>query len=254
VTLPADPRAERVLWIAIGAVVPFLIATALIPLRDSMRNANVALVLVAAVVVLAVLGGWEAGACAAVVSALSFDFFFTQPYDHFTIASRDDVETTILLLTVGLVVGMVASRGRRARSSARAREHEIRRIYRVANLASRGEEAADVIMAAQAELISLLQLRDCRFEAPPFHSDEPRLERSGILTDEPLPRDEVFELPASGVELAVVGRGQLLGRFVLDPSPGVGVTLAQRVVAVALSDQVGAVLAAPDRGREISRG
>ena len=93
-----------------------------------------------------------------------------------------------MLLMVGLVVGTVASRGRHARLSAQAREREIRRIYRVANLASRGEEAADVIMSAQAELMALLQLRDCRFEAPPFQSDVARLERSGILTDEPLPR------------------------------------------------------------------
>ena len=33
-----------------------------------------------------------------------------------------------------------------------------------------------------------------------------------------------------------------LGRFVLEPTPGVGVPLERRVVAVALADQVGAVL------------
>jgi hypothetical protein len=41
----------------------------------------------------------------------------------------------------------------------------------------------------------------------------------------------------------VWGLGRKLGRFVLRPTPGVGVTLEQQVVAVAIADQVGAVLA-----------
>jgi hypothetical protein len=251
----ADDRTERVVGIAVGGLIPLLLAMAVVPLRASIDSANVALLLVAAIVVTAVFGGREAGAAGAVVSALAFDFFYTRPYGHLRIASRNDVETTLLLLLVGLVVGHVAARGRRARTSARAREGEIQRIHRIANLAARGEEAADVIMATQAELISLLDLRDCRFEAPPFSSALQRLERTGALTGrEHHLQDGEFELPSGGAELPVFGRGQLLGRFVLGPTPGVGVSLEQRVVAVALADQVGAVLAAPERGRENSHG
>jgi hypothetical protein len=251
----ADDRTERIVGIAVGGLVPLIIAMAFVPLRDSIDSANMALLLVAAIVVTAVVGGREAGAAGAVVSTLSFDFFYTRPYGHLRIASRNDVETTLLLLLVGLIVGHVAARGRRARSSASAREGEIKRIQRVANLAARGEEAADVIMATQAELISLLELQDCRFEAPPFSSALQRLERSGALTGHEFHlQDGGFELPAGGAELQVLGRGQVLGRFVLDPTRGVGVSLEQRVVAVALADQVGAVLAAPERGRENSHG
>jgi hypothetical protein len=53
-----------------------------------------------------------------------------------------------------------------------------------------------------------------------------------------------FEIPPDGMELPVLGRGHLLGRFVLDPQPLTGVSLEERVVAVAVADQVGAVLAA----------
>jgi hypothetical protein len=35
-----------------------------------------------------------------------------------------------------------------------------------------------------------------------------------------------------------------LGRLVLEPEPDVGVSIEERVVAIALSDQLGAVLAA----------
>jgi hypothetical protein len=41
-----------------------------------------------------------------------------------------------------------------------------------------------------------------------------------------------------------MGRGQVVGRFVLRPSERSGISLEQRVVAVALADQVGAALAA----------
>lgn len=57
-----------------------------------------------------------------------------------------------------------------------------------------------------------------------------------------------FELPSDGAELQVLSRGQPVGRFVLVPKPGTGFSLDQRVVAVALADQVGAVLATPQVG------
>jgi hypothetical protein len=99
-------------------------------------------------------------------------------------------------------------------------------------------------MAAQTELTALLHLRTCRFEAPPFASPLPQLERSGAIPGELRLRQGGFEIPSEGMELPVLGRGHLLGRFVLDPQPLTGVSLEERVVAVAVADQVGAVLAA----------
>ena len=43
----------------------------------------------------------------------------------------------------------------------------------------------------------------------------------------------------------MLARGQQIGRFVLEPHEGVGVSLEQRLVAVAIADQVGAALTAP---------
>ena len=54
-----------------------------------------------------------------------------------------------------------------------------------------------------------------------------------------------LELPREGAELPVLARGQQIGRFVLEPNEGVGVSLEQRLVAVAIADQVGAALTAP---------
>ena len=65
--------------------------------------------------------------------------------------------------------------------------------------------------------------------------------------------DSGFALPADGAELPVLGRGNVLGRFVLVPEPDTTVTLEQRVVAVAIADQVGAALADPDRHHTAQR-
>ena len=50
-------------------------------------------------------------------------------------------------------------------------------------------------------------------------------------------------LPGKEVELLVQGQGRTLGRFLLEPTPGMPVSFDRRVVAVALADQVGAALA-----------
>jgi hypothetical protein len=55
--------------------------------------------------------------------------------------------------------------------------------------------------------------------------------------------DLEVELPAEGISLPVLSRGQIVGRFVLDFGPSAGATLEQRVVAIAIADQVGASLA-----------
>jgi hypothetical protein len=233
-------------WVVIAVAGPIAAAAALTPLRPEVRPVNVALVLTAIVVAIAVGGGRLPGAIAAITSAIAFDFFHTQPYLRFTIDSRDDVETTVLLLLVGLVVGHVAARERRARSREDMRAGEIGRLYRIAALGARGASQPALLDAACAELCELLALRSCRFEHPPFEEFYDRLERSGVVAwqEQRLHRNG-FELPAHGCEIPVSGRGRLLGRFVLEPRPGVGVSLEQRVVAVALADQVGATLAVP---------
>jgi hypothetical protein len=232
-------------WTVAAAMTPIAVAAALVPARDHVGNADIALVLVFVVVGLAAAGGRAAGAISAVTSALSFDFFHTRPYGHFRIESGSDVVTTLLLLAVGLLVGTLAAKAAQSRRLASTREDDLRRIFHVASLGARGRTEHDIIDAAELELTELLSLRDCTFEAPPFERPYERLERGGIVGWED-PRLDVngFQLPRDGVELLVMGRGRLFGRFVLDPEPSRGVALERRIVAIALADQVGAVLAA----------
>lgn len=244
-----DDADRRAAAFVLGGMVPVVMAGGLVSMRETLQNANVALILVVIVVCAGALGGRGAGAVAAVSSAVSFNFFHTQPYLRLTIDSADDAETTMLLLVVGLIVGHLAAGRRQARYFARS---EIQRIHRMAGLVARGDETPVVILAAEEELVDLLRLASCHFEPPSSFPPLPRIERSGYLDVRHHQfRAEGFELPASGVELPVFGNGVLMGRFVLEPTPGSGVSLEQRVMAVAIANQVGAALAAsaPDGPR-----
>src|SRR5215203_4158084 len=111
----------RNLAFVLGALVPIITAMALVPLRGDMLAANIALILMATVVIAASLGDRAAGVVGALTATLSFDFFHTKPYLSLTMTSADDVETALVLLVTGIFVGTLAARRRRAQEGLRER-------------------------------------------------------------------------------------------------------------------------------------
>jgi hypothetical protein len=223
---------------------PVVVALALVPLRDEIRTSNVSLVLVLVVVTAALLGGRATGAVAAIVAMASFDFFFTRPYYSFTINSRDDVETAFLLLAVGLIVGELVVRTRRSEARAEASRAEVVRVRRLSELAAGGESRGRLIGIVQGELVSLLPVRQCKFETLPISEHLPELTHQGVR----LPGREDSATPSGygRVSLPVFGRGRPIGRFVLELEHGVtGISVPpeDRALAIALADQLGTVLA-----------
>jgi hypothetical protein len=160
-------------------------------------------------------------------AALSFDFFFTQPYNSLKINNAADIETTILLLVVGLIIGEIAVRADRIRFAVAGNRRDLSRLHRVARLAADGENVDDMISAVSAELTATLGLHDCIYERPPFHGDYPTLKPTGALTGHGLRyfTHDGYELPREGVELPLVVHDQTVGRFVLLPTAGLGVAL-----------------------------
>jgi uncharacterized protein DUF4118 len=236
--------------IAIGGLAPILGAAALVAVRGHVANTNVALILAVVVVAAGALGGRAGGMVAGLTAAASFDFFHTRPYLSLLIHDADDIEMTILLLILGLASGQLAWKAGVAARRRDGGRGGLDPIRRVADLVAQGHRSADVIAAARLELIELFLLVDCQFEAAPFHDriDLAQLERTGVVAHrryrlQPGGHLEV-ELPAEGIALPVMSRGQIVGRFILDFGPSAGATLEQRIVAIALADQVGASLAA----------
>ena len=112
---------------AIGA------AAGLVAVRDHFTQANAVLILVFFVLVGAVIGGRLAGSATALTAAVAFDFFYTQPYDSLKINSAADIETTALLLLVGLAMGRSSS-GRSLRFAVSGSRRELKSVHRVARL------------------------------------------------------------------------------------------------------------------------
>ncbi|MET0324051.1 MAG: DUF4118 domain-containing protein [Ilumatobacteraceae bacterium] len=235
---------------AVGVPAAIGVGALMAVLRPLFDTTNAALVLMIVVVAVAALGGRAAGIVTALAAVASFDFFHVKPYLSLAIDSRDDVETTILLLIAAVLVGTIASHGRSARHREGSARSEIRRIHRVAEAAVSGRSSAEVIAAAQDELRELMALQESRFEALPIVDGVTyeRIGRNGAIEGAKTMRfgrgedgRGGFELPSHGVELPVLARGQHIGRFVLIPTEGHSVSLEERLVAVAIADQVAAV-------------
>ena len=244
---PVDSR--KLIGPALGGLGALLTALVLVPFRNDIDNANLALLLVLVVVVAAVLGGRGAAVVAAITATMAFDFFLTRPYNSMRIESADDIETVLILLAVGLVVGEVAARGRRSRRDRERAAEAISRVHRVAERVATGAPLDEVARAVRTELTALLVLRDCWLELAPFQWPLPRLERAGTIeSDEHHWHGRGFAMPEYGVQLPVLEGGREVARLVLIGDPDVAVTLEERVVAVALADQLGSAfaVAAPD--------
>ncbi len=244
---PVGAGAELV-GIAIGGLGALAVSALLIPWRNDVINANAALVLVLPVLVAAIVGGRWAGVGSAVIAAMCFDFFFTKPYLSLRISSSNDIESAVILGVVGLVAAELGIRARAHRAHAATAQSELARLRRVADLAAHGAEAEDVVLSVCAELIGLFGLADCRYERVPAGRTLPSLARGGALQGAALEHlASGFALPVGGVAVEVIGRGRSFGQLVLEARPDTPAALEQRIVAVALADELGLALASEDQ-------
>jgi K+-sensing histidine kinase KdpD len=238
------PTIRRRLLLLASVVAPVVCTLVLVPWRDHLAPANDALLLVVVTVAVSTAGRRGPTFLAALVSAASFDFLLTRPYQSFRITSRNDLTTEVLLLVVGLIVGELAVRSRRHREAADEGHDELARIHNLAEQIAGGEEPDFVVMSVAAELRDLLRLRDCRYAArPPAHKGA-WIDTDGSLHLGAERWDPSMGLPTKQVELAVRGGGRTLGTFLLTPTPAEPVSPDRLLVAVALSDQLGTLLTA----------
>jgi Domain of unknown function (DUF4118) len=197
-------------------------------------------------VAVAANGDRLAGVLAAVSTAVWFDFFLTRPYERFTITRRTDIETTVLLLVIGVAVTEIAVWGRRHYAIASKRAGYLHGINNAARAVAAGGSAPALIDQVSGQLAQLLSLRSCVFQYGVAGLGRPaRLHRDGSVTFGErrwAESDEGFP-PGTDVELLVEGGGIFQGRFLMTPAPSARPALERRLLAVAFADQVGAALA-----------
>ena len=158
---------------AIAAAVAASLAAAavLLPFRAGWPDANVALLLAVVVVALAT-GNRAAGGLAVAGLAVWFDFFFTLPYERFTIRSSPDVTPFVLLLVVDGAVSQLAARACRLKVIA-ITDAQIRDTAPLAQSATFPDAVAEHV---REQLIGLLDLQGCRREYGTLVGHPPRLE------------------------------------------------------------------------------
>ncbi|MDP9073868.1 MAG: DUF4118 domain-containing protein [Actinomycetota bacterium] len=96
-------------WVVVGAALPAGSAAALVSVRGSVPNTDIALLITAAVLLVATSGRRSAAALGAVSAAVSFDYFHTLPYHSLTIANHNDALSTLVLGLLALAVGQIAA-------------------------------------------------------------------------------------------------------------------------------------------------
>jgi K+-sensing histidine kinase KdpD len=226
--------------VAAAILLPLGVAAALSLFRSSFANTASALVLVAVVVAVAVIGNRIAGFLATLSATVWFDFFLTRPYLRLSMTQRPDIETAVSLFVVGMVVTELAARNRHHYQWAHEESDYVGLIHKLSELSASGAPREAVIQQARTDLIELLHLRACRFEAESSERRTNRIERDGhVLLGGNVWSVDQMGLPGPELELLVQARGRTQGRFVLTPTAGYPVSLERRVVAVAIGDQVG---------------
>jgi K+-sensing histidine kinase KdpD len=233
------------LVVLVALLAPFVVSVGLLPFRDSFANTNAALILVLIIVAVAMSGNRVAGVLAALSAAVWFDFFLTRPYQTFAINDRDDVETTVLLLAVGVGVTELAAWGYRQQAHSHRDAGYLDGIRAAAEAVATGGSSSELIEVVSGQLTRLLGLRACRFQYGVAGLGKPaRLRNDGVVEL----HGEVWDVEGKGlptdndIELLVESKGQLQGRFLLSAHPDIHPSMAQRLVAVTLADQVGASL------------
>lgn len=221
--------------------------------RDLVANTSAALVLVLVVVAVGAVGDRVAGVLAALSAAVSFDFFLTEPYYRFAIFARDDIETAVLLLAIGLAVTEIALWGRRQHEQASRRAGYLSGVGRAARLAADGVPSREETDTVARMIGDVLDLDDCRFvnTSEPRESARPVLRSDGTVAwnghtvdvrREGLPVMDVIELPA--------GRRGEAGRFELTASTTVRrPDKEQLLVAATLAEQVSTARNEKESGR-----
>jgi K+-sensing histidine kinase KdpD len=105
---------ESTFLLGAGPLAAILLGLALVPLRGFTSASNFSFAFMALTIVVAEYGGGRAAVATALCSALSLDFFLTQPYLRLTIADKHDIIAFVGLTACGLVAAAVSSqRGER---------------------------------------------------------------------------------------------------------------------------------------------
>ncbi|WP_035052006.1 DUF4118 domain-containing protein [Andreprevotia chitinilytica] len=150
------PRRKRWGYLAaLGAcAAASLLAASLVEVFDL---ANVVMIYLLAVVLVAVRFGRGPGVAAAVLAVASFDFFFVPPRFSMAVSDTQYLLTFVVMLVVALVIGQLAARLRFEANVATYRERRTRALYELGSELAGALTASDVVEIGTRKVEGLFQ-------------------------------------------------------------------------------------------------
>ncbi|BCB74942.1 hypothetical protein Pflav_013520 [Phytohabitans flavus] len=131
-------RSRRLAGFALTVLGLPLLAVGLRPLRDDLSLASNMLLVLAAVVAVALVGGMWPAVAAAVIGFGLLNYFFTEPFDAFDIAGRENVLALLVFLVVAVAVAAVVDLAARRTREAAAASADASTLATVAGSVLRG--------------------------------------------------------------------------------------------------------------------
>jgi uncharacterized protein DUF4118 len=148
-------------WVITGALGSMALAILLIPLRGVVAASSLAFVFIALTIVVAELGGRGPALVTALVSAMSLDFFLTEPYLTLAISKVDDVIAFFALAACGLIAAAFGSRRERLSEVAGRADRELAILTRFIERARSGRAPAGLLQDLRGDFgLGGLVLRD----------------------------------------------------------------------------------------------
>ena len=151
------PWLRQGIWLAVALIVPVLLSLALLPLRGHVSDVLIALVLLTVSAAAVARGELLLSLVAATSCALSFDYFFTMPYDQLAIRGAQGVVTMAALIAAVPALGTWIGRlyGKEAARERELREQAERYAGELAERQQQVEQLAAELTASRRRILAV---------------------------------------------------------------------------------------------------
>jgi two-component system sensor histidine kinase KdpD len=205
---------RQIMGYVLAAVLCPLLTLVLASLRGDLNLTSDVLAFLAAVIVVALVGGFVPAILVAVAGSLLLNYYFTPPVHKWTIAETNNVLALAVFVAVGLVVSTVVDRAaRRTRQAARA-SAESELLVTTAGSVLRGQRAVEAVLDRVREAFGMQSVT--LLECAPSQSTAARSPNTGwhavAHSGEPpvtRPADADVEVPV-GETMSFALRGRTL--------------------------------------------
>lgn len=181
---------DSLVWMVIGALGSMALGAGLIPLRGLTSASNLAFVFVAFIIVVAELGGRGTALATAVVSAMSLNFFLTEPYLSLVITKRDDVIAFFAMAACGVIAAAFGKRRARWSDVAARAETGLEILQRMVHQSTTLAPLDDVVAEIRRGFrLGAIVVRDARGK---ILASAPANAMHGLAADTPLVLDTLL--------------------------------------------------------------